>query len=179
MNEAVSKVLTQLSNLPWFAKCGQPIEGDYVCVQSLKEAHKHYADPRGMGWENSKLSVSNRQASLVWDVTHAIRAEQQANARTTGEAVERFLAENRDRIFATIPEDKYLSRMVRLDVGWIASEAEDCTVPDLAGLQFFSSILLPVYFAGHMPCGWSGKRIPHGWAGRSLEDLPAGRLIVF
>jgi hypothetical protein len=179
MNEAVSKVLAQLSSFPWFAKCGQPIEGDYLCVQSLKEAHKHYADPRGMGWENSKLSVFNRQASLVWDATHAIRAEQQANARATSLAVEHFLAEYRARIFATIPEDKYLSRMVRLDVGWIASEAEDRMMPDMVGLQFFSTILLPVYLAGHMPCGWSGKRIPSGWDGCSLEDLPAGQLIVF
>jgi hypothetical protein len=179
MNEAVYQLLTQLSDLPWFAKCGQPIEGDYECVQSLKEAHRHYADPRGMGWENSKLSIANRQFSLLWDATHASRKEQQASARASADAVGRFIEEQRGRIFLTMPEDKYLSRMVRLDVGWIASEVEDRTMPDLVNLQFFSTLLLPVYLAGHMPCGWSGKRIPRGWDGSSLDDLPDGRLIVF
>src|SRR6185436_9618280 len=66
MNQAVAKLLERLGNLEWFANCGQPLDGDFLQVTSLKEAHKYYADSRGMAWENSKLAVMNRQGELAW-----------------------------------------------------------------------------------------------------------------
>jgi len=132
-----------------------------------------------MAWENSKLAVMNRQGELAWDVTLEIREEQQAAAKETVKAVDGFLEKNHRRIFSRIPEDKYLMRMVRMDVSWIAGEVEDEDLPVLRDLLFFSKRLLPIYLSGHLPCGWSPKRIPRGWAGNSIDDLPPGKIIVF
>jgi hypothetical protein len=179
MNNEAAQFLEKLGALSWFANCGKPLKGDYVQVESLKQAHKYYADPRGMGWENSKLAVMNQQGLLIWDVTHHIREELQKAARETMKAVADFFDQNRQRIFSRLPEDKYVTRMVRMDIGWIVGEVEDQHLPVMRDLLFFSTRLLPIYLAGHLPCGWSGKRIPRGWAGTSLADLPEGKIIVF
>lgn len=162
MTDAVAKLFQELGNLAWFANCGKRIPGDYLVAQSLKEAYKYYADPRGMSWENGKQAICNRQCSLLWDATHNIRAQQQQSARETAEATDEFFEKNRSQIFAIIPEDKYLGRMVKLDLRAIVSEVEDQIygVEALRNLQFFSKMPLPVYLAGHMPCGWAGKRFP-------------------
>lgn len=41
--------------------------------------------------------------------------------------------------------------------------------------MFFVPRLLPVYSAGHFPCGWEGPKLNEGWEG----ELPNSRLIVY
>jgi hypothetical protein len=46
---------------------------------------------------------------------------------------------------------------------------------DLVPPMFFVPRLLPVYTAGHFPCGWEGPKLNEGWEG----ELPNSRLIVY
>jgi hypothetical protein len=176
MNESASRFLKRLEQMNWFANCGTPIEGPYERVHSHQAARKLYAGRNGMRWENFKLAIVNRQGLLIWDKIEGWLPEVQKEIRATDAAVESFVAENRARIFATIPEDPDLRRMVRLDVAWMTGEVEDNLLPPL---NFFTERLLPVYERGHMPCGWSGGKIARDWAGDSLKDLPEGKLVVF
>lgn len=176
MNASVTKLLNQLRSAPWFSNCGKSLAGDFVRVTSLDEARRLYSGQKGLRWENFKLAIMNRQGDLIWEVTTGSHEEIQKAGRATDTAIEQFVVESRDHIFSAIKEDPALRRMVRLDLGWIAGEIEDSRVKEL---DFFSTNLLPVYLAGHMPCGWSGKRIPSDWGGNSLADLPDGKMIVF
>ena len=176
MNVSVANLLDQLRVTPWFANCGKPMSGEFAVAKSLGEARKSYSGQNGMRWENFKLAIMNRQGDLVWEATRNLREEIQREARATDSAVAKFVSENAQRIFASIEEDPALRRMIRLDLGWIAGEVED---PRLVDLNFFSRIILPIYLAGHMPCGWVGNRIERIWKGNSLTDLPEGRVIVY
>lgn len=176
MNESVSGFLKKLENMTWFANCGKPIDGPYERVDSHQAAQKLYAGRNGMRWENWKLAIMNRQGLLIWDKIEGWLPEVQKRLRATDVAVESFVSENRARIFATVPEDPDLRRMVRLDVGWMTGEVEDVLLPEL---NFFTEVILPVYEIGHMPCGWSGDKMPRLWPGNSLKDIPKGKLVVF
>lgn len=66
--------------------------------------------------------------------------------------------------------------MIRLDFNEIAAEIE---FSSYESIPFFSKLLLPIYLAGHLPCGWRGKPMAQKWNGNSLADMPEGKIIVF
>ena len=176
MTITVAELLTTFETTSWFSNCGVRLEGDYVFVRSLEEAQSHYADKAGVRWENFKNSVFNRHRRAVWDATQSCRQEQQEKAKEATEAIQQFFRLNNLKLFSALSEDSELKRMLQLDFGWIASEVAFASYDTV---RFFSNLLLPVYLAGHLPCGWRGKAIKWNWDGSSLADLPEGKLVVF
>ncbi len=176
MIKTVTELLRAFETISWFSSCGTPLKGDYVLVGSQDEARAHYAGNAGVRWENFKNSVFNRHRRAVWDATQSCRQEQQEKAKEAAEAVQQFFRLNHHKLFLALAEDAELKRMIQLDLGWIASEVAFASYDTV---RFFSNVLLPVYLAGHLPCGWRGKAIKWNWNGNSLDDLPEGKLVVF
>lgn len=172
MNEELNKLLTQLKAVAWFSNCGRPLEGDFVLVKTLDAARLRYAGP-GLRWLNFKQVIMNRQTALMDPYR---RDEIQQEAKRNAAVLDQWFEENRQRIFSSVKEETELRRTVRQDIGWIAAEI---TYPELYVLTFASTVLLPIYIAGHLPCGWHGKRILWKWDGNSLADLPEGKIVVF
>ena len=176
MNDSVARFLAKLGRMDWFVNCGKPPASQFERVDTAEAAKKLYSGKNGMKWENFKLAIMNRQGLLLWEKIEGWSEEVQKQARATDAAVEAFMIENLARIFAVLPEDPDLRRMIRLDVGWMTGEVEDPLLPDL---NFFTDVLLPIYESGHLPCGRSGDKISRNWSGNSLSELPKGKILVF
>jgi hypothetical protein len=54
----------------------------------------------------------------------------------------------------------------------------ECEFGDVTPGCFYLSRLLPIYRAGHFPCGWTGPKLDTDWAVGD-KPLPDGEILIY
>ena len=161
-----------MSSLPLLQKAGQAHALPHRSVGSWDEALQLcHSEP----WDALQLMTKNRQAELVnrlnWDRCQEWNGVCSALRPEISKIVEATVA----RISAARKVTDHLRGTVSWDVLCILLEREfdDVTPP-----AFYVPVLLPVYQAGHLPCGWTGSKLDTNWSANSAP-LPAGELLIY
>lgn len=175
-NKKINDLFDNLRSISWFSQCGKSAN-QWETARSWPTACKLLADAR---WQNFTLELINRYREILWSKIpiSEIRSFEDAwndRADVVDNQIDAFCVEE---LWSRLPfEDaKSFNLTVRKELRCMAMEADNS---EILPPVFFQPLLLPVYKAGHLPCGWSGVAMPQNWRGNSLADLPSGRLIVF
>jgi hypothetical protein len=155
----------ELEGVRWFASVGESLPTDLpfdpLPVASWAEGIEHFADP---AWDNVQLRARNELSVFLSALYRARFQRWNEVTRAAKARVVEPLATSVWRPFA----DRYgigpgFLGGVKWDVLAAIMEHE---YRDCSGRPAFFLVLLRVYRAGHVPCGWYGE-----W--------PAGRVVVW
>jgi len=80
--------------------------------------------------------------------------------------------------FHSLPKTCKVTSDLQATISWdilgilVEREFDDVTAP-----AFYIPVLLPVYQAGHLPCGWTGPKLDTYWSSGSAP-LPKGEILI-
>lgn len=150
--------MEKLQSLSWFCKCGTPLPFDWaVSAASTKEVLKSISS---LKWENKVLEIQG-------DVT-----EQLSNRSTTGGGREyqewnnlvddfkkRYIPQLKEQWGIALTPSGLNTSSVLNDISFnILSIAVIDAYKMIVPTPPFFLQLIEVYEAGHLPCGWKGKK---------------------
>ncbi|HXE42593.1 MAG TPA: hypothetical protein VN516_06175 [Candidatus Baltobacteraceae bacterium] len=165
MQLRTQQLLEQLKTFPFFSKVGQPIDGDYIQVKNWKQAVELCVDDV---WSSVQLQAKNEMAQQITLKNYERSIEWNAIA-----------AELRPQIVAlaeSVANKFNLNKNFKNSFSWdLIMLCRETEFSDLMEPYFFVPRLLPIYMAGHFPCGWTGPYVDEGLEG----DLPHHKLVVF
>ena len=174
-------LIDRLASLDWFGRLGHelpPLPVNTVAVPR-RELGRCLED---VDWQDFTLMMKNSLVSNLGEAAYAkgesAGFDEALNA--TAVAIEKlFRAKIYVRIAAAAPlvSNDTLDRTVGKEIMCMLIEAQCARLLE-GQCRFFMQLLLPVYTAGHFPCGWRGEQIVEGWQGKNLRDLPTGHLMV-
>jgi hypothetical protein len=172
MRPTTQSLLVQLQTAPLLLQIGQPHTLAHRSVASWSEALElcHSAS-----WDALQLMTKNRLAEVVnrlnWDrcqewngVCAALRPE-----------IAKIVQASIERTHQTNGETTDLQGTMSWDILGILLERE---FDDLTPPVFYLPVLLPIYEAGHLPCGWTGPKVDTGWSAGSAP-LPVGEVLIY
>jgi hypothetical protein len=148
------KISGRLETIPWFVNCGTVhpvgIGGPIQWVDTWEQARALYAE---QAWEDITLAASNSLRLFLhqkylnaYSEWRRIREEsQRILLRSVIPAAHDFAARN--------SLGQRFVDCVEWDIGMALQES---AYSKLRPPRFFTTVLLPVYEAGHFPCGWAG-----------------------
>lgn len=162
-------MMQRLECLQWFGNVGQPIDGAGLAVHTWRQAVDSSASDV---WSSVQLQVKNRIARDVRQRSHDRAQEWNGIAAELRGSIAGVVARSVEPVAVTFKLEPDFRSAVSWDMLLICMETE---FSDLVPPMFFVPRLLPVYTAGHFPCGWEGPKLNEGWEG----ELPHSRLIVY
>lgn len=169
MNVRTQEMMRRLESLHWFANAGRPEPGNHLTVESWPMAVESCG---GEVWSSVQLQIKNRIAREVRLRNYERAQEWNGIAAELRKAIAVVAMNAIEPIAAKFKLKADFRGSVSWDMLMICMETE---YSDLLPALFFVPRLLPVYEAGHFPCGWEGPKLNEGWEG----DLPNVRLIVY
>lgn len=162
-------MMQRLECLQWFGNVGQPTDGAGLAVQTWRQAVDSSASDV---WSSVQLQVKNRIARDVRQRSYDRAQEWNGIAAELRGSIAGVVARSVEPVAVTFKLEPDFRSAVSWDMLLICMETE---FSDLVPPMFFVPRLLPVYTAGHFPCGWEGPKLNEGWEG----ELPNSRLIVY
>jgi hypothetical protein len=172
MRSATKSLLVELQNVSLLGQIGQPHTLPHRSVGSWREALDLCQSET---WEALQLMIKNRHGGTVnqlnWDrcqgwnaVCDELRPE-----------ISKIIEANFHRVRETHKVTTKLQDTVSWDILCILLEREfeDVTPP-----AFYIPVLLPIYQAGHLPCGWTGPKLDTDWSSGSAA-LPGGEVLIY
>lgn len=178
MNEEsnLNRFIERIRAVRWFSECGKSLH-QWERVQDWPTACRGLAEAK---WQNFTLELLNRYRELLWSRI----PEREIAAFEDGWNDRSDVINQRiDELCAELPlkilpfkDARVFNLTVRKEIRCMAMEADN---QNILPPVFFQPLLLPVYEAGRLPCGWSGRPLPQGWHGNALSDLPHGSLRVY
>lgn len=172
MRSATQSLLAELQNTPLLGQVGQPHRLPHNSVSSWRVALELCHSET---WDSLQLMTKNRHADLVnrlnWDRCqswNAVWAELRPE-------IDRTIETTFQRVRRTHEVTTDLQGAMSWDMLGILLEREfeDVTPP-----TFYIPVLLPIYQAGHLPCGWTGPKLDTDWSSGSAQ-LPAGQVLIY
>ena len=172
MRDEARTLLEEIRALPLFSRLGEPCTLGFPQVRSWSEALRSCSTVK---WGSVGLMSKNRSSESVrerdwdrsetWNPTCAVvRPQVMAIA---DEAVGRV---------ATVRQVNDAFRgCVRWDFLAMVLEME---FADILPPVFHYPCLLPIYRAGHFPCGWTGPKLDTYWSA-SKEPMPRGEILIY
>jgi len=157
----VQSLATELPTFPWFSRCGQALPRiDGVRLAAADSARHAQAQLTGPLWAWVKLDAQNAMSAHLAQTAperHRLWNErvQQDQGRIIGPLMTRVI----DPALQAAGLGPAAQRQVAHD---LSLSLVGCRMRDLPGAPAFFEQLLPVYRAGHLPCGWRGGRPPQG-----------------
>lgn len=177
------RVRGEIERIQWFWNVGGRTTLSGTQARSWREAVEFCRRPK---WENFTLTIMNRLRELAAENYGRVHPE--PDWEEYWNDLERYSESADQFIEAVCQEGVYpalldkagrdiVTRYVRTHLVQILFEAflQDRQVQPL----FFIASLLPVYAAGHFPCGWKGGHLPASWRGNSAADLPQGEVRIW
>lgn len=172
MRSTTQELLAELKSTPLLGHIGLPNTLGHRSVGSWCEALELC---HSESWDSLQLMTKNRNANVVdrlnWDrgqewnvVCAALRPE---------------IATIIESSFHRVRETHRVTTNLQNSMSWdmlgilLEREFEDVTPP-----SFYIPSLLPIYRAGHLPCGWTGSALDTCWSSGSAP-LPVGEIMVF
>jgi hypothetical protein len=171
MRSTTQALLAELKSAP-LLRIGQPNNLSHRLVGSWSEALELC---HSESWEALQLMTKNRHAGIVnrlnWDRCQSWNAVCAALRPEIAKVIEAS--------FEPLRETGQVTTDIQAAVSWdmlgvlLEREFDDVTPP-----AFYIPVLLPIYQAGHLPCGWSGPKLDTYWSSGSAP-LPAGEVLVY
>jgi hypothetical protein len=165
-------LLDQLKSTPLLSRIGQSHRLPHRQVGSWHEALELCDSEK---WSALQLMTKNRNAGEVnrlnWDRCQSWNAVCAALRPEIAKIVDGFC----ERLGNTHKPTTDLKASVSWDILGVLLEREfdDVTTP-----AFYIPVLLPIYQAGHLPCGWTGPKLDTYWSSGSAA-LPTGEILIY
>jgi hypothetical protein len=172
MRAETAQLLSELKSLEICSNLGSQSALPHKAVGSWSEALKLC---RGKEWSALQLMTHNRNYGLVnelnWDRYQSwnptVQGLRPDLALITQAAIGRSSGARK------VPD--YFGHSIRWDLLGILLERE---FEDVKPAFFYLPRLLPIYRAGHFPCGWTGPKLDEYWSA-SREPIPPGDILIF
>ncbi|HOY54696.1 MAG TPA: hypothetical protein PL015_08465 [Opitutaceae bacterium] len=169
MKPSTWQLIEEINGYPLFCEIGKRPLGDKFTFVASWDRAVGYAQERK--WINLTYACFNRTSSA----SSATRgAEWNVFAEKT-KVLLKSAEEKISRVFTERNAPWSLASACALDLFLAVAEEE---YSDVIRPLFFKPILLPVYAAGHFPCGWNGGTVPGSEIGGTLRSLPPGKIRV-
>jgi hypothetical protein len=161
--------LEKMKHLPWLKEVGNThnLLGTSP-VKNIKDAIKF---SKTLKWSNVHTAILNRsmdfkhrKIDLYSKEYNATVIEIRTLAYALGELIEKEGIGN------------HFNGEIR---GFICGAAFEVEFADIAPQLWYIPLLLPIFEAGHIPCGWDGKALNNDWKGNSHKDIPEGLIRVY
>lgn len=169
MNARTQQMLQRLESFQWFANVGQSAKDDYIPVRTWSQAVESCAADV---WSSVQLQVKNRIARDVRQKCYERSEEWNRIAAELRRGIAVIVTHSIEPVAKQFRLKPDFQSAVSWDMLGICIETE---FSDVVRPLFFVPRLLPIYEAGHFPCGWDGSKLNEGWEG----ELPNLRLIVY
>ncbi len=172
MRAGTTILLSELKSLKLCSNLGQQSALPHRSVASWSEALKLC---RGKKWSLLQLMTKNRNV----DVVNRLSWDRYQSWNPTCECLYPDLAQITGEVVARLKD----TRKVPDDFGGCMSWDLLCILlerefEDVTPGSFYLPCLLPIYRAGHFPCGWTGPKLDTDWSSGS-EPLPDGEILLF
>jgi len=172
MRSTTQALFTELKSTPLLGQIGQPHTLGHRSVSSWREALELC---HSESWDALQLMTKNRNADVVnrlnWDRCQGWNAVCAALRPEIGKMIE--------TCFLRVRETHEVTTDLQNTMSWdmlgilLEREFDDVTPP-----AFYMPVLLPIYQAGHLPCGWTGSKLDTYWSSGSAP-LPPGEILIY
>jgi len=172
MRPETLQLLAELKSADLFGRIGQPSSLPHSPVASWDEALKLC---QSESWEDLKLMLNNRRAGKVnqidWD------RFQQWNPTCTSlrPEITQVTEGVAERLGRTLKITEGFHNSVFWDLLSMLLERE---FEDIVAPLFSLPVLLPIYRAGHFPCGWTGPRLDTYWSAKE-DPIPEATIFIY
>lgn len=164
----------QINN--WFTKAGQPLKGDNLMLQQVKNAAECARQSNTLKWENLMLYGGNNLASYLNN--HYKESSKEWNTIAVA-AKEHFNSELKDFVSTQLKalqlSDDVLLSVEDVFISFYIEKAFRDRIPGLPFDQF--ETLMAILNDGHIPCGWNGP-MPRN-EGEDPIDYSKGKILVW
>ena len=172
MRTVTQSLLVELRNAPLLQQIGQPHTLEHRSVGSWREALELC---HSESWDALQLMTKNRHA----DVVNRLNWDRCQGWNSVCADLRPEIAKIIEACFQRVRETHKVTTDLQGTMSWdmlgilLEREFEDVTPP-----AFYMPVLLPIYQAGHLPCGWTGPKLDTDWSSGSAQ-LPAGEVLIY
>jgi hypothetical protein len=172
MRPTTQELLATLKNAPLLDQVGRPHTLRHRSIGSWSEALKMCDSET---WNALQLMTKNRTAGVVNRLNWHRCQEWNPVCAALRPETERIIG----TCFQRISETNNVTAELRNSMSWdlliilLEQEFDDVTAP-----FFYIPVLLPIYLAGHLPCGWTGVKLDTDWSSGSAP-LPEGEVLIY
>jgi len=174
MRDETRGVISILTRIDWFSKCGEKAtDSEYAFVDSKERAIQMFTSRQWFYFANP---IRNREGSFVVPTFNRVEEYNAVAMEVCGVATEEIVRRIDPKIGAHLDLRNETRRSVQMDIAHILWEAE---FEHLVTPMFYLPIILPAYRLGRLPCGWTGREPDDDWNGNSPKDIPPGKLVLY
>jgi hypothetical protein len=169
MKNKTKTFIENMKYLPWLREVGKTHDLPGTSpVKSLSAAIKF---SKSLKWSNFHTAIMNRDMALMRqkiDLSSKEYNDTAVEIRTFSYALGDEMAKG--------SVASHFNGDIR---GFICGAAFEVEFADVTPQLLYVPLLLPVFEAGHLPCGWDGKALNNDWKGNSFKDIPEGLIRVY
>jgi hypothetical protein len=172
MRDESRKLLEEIRELQLFSRFGEPCPLGLPQVRSWSEALRSCAT---LKWESVTLMSNNRSAGHMHELDWHRAQTWNPTCEVVRPQVDAIADEAVRRVATTRRVIDAFRNCVRWDLQAMVLEME---FADILPPVFHFPRLLPIYRAGHFPCGWTGPKLDTYWSS-SRKPMPHGDILVY
>jgi hypothetical protein len=169
MKNETSIFLGKIEKLPWLKEVGKTHK--LAGTSPVKSLSAAITFSKSLKWSNFDTAIMNRSMAIKGqkiDLSSKEYNDTVVEIRTAAYALGNEIA--KEGVASHFNGD------IR---GFICGAAFEVEFLDIAPQLLYIPLLLPIFEAGHLPCGWDGKALKNDWKGNSYKDIPEGLIRVF
>ena len=186
LDNETNELIDRIASFPWFESVGKcNLEG----VSPVKNWSQVKKQLIAYKWYNFRIVIGNVHSELIKDYLDSVSPTYESrcqNFETIWSKLEMIVDELDSNVL-----DRKISYLSEVDESLKTEVLRSAKVDILRCLLehhfrevaepiFYIPRVLPIYEAGHFPCGWDGKMISSDWDGvDDLPSIPEGRLRVY
>jgi hypothetical protein len=172
MRPETAKLVSDFKDINLLGNLGRPSSLPHRSVSSWEEALEiSQSEP----WKALRLMTNNRNSGRVNELNWG----RYQYWNETCEELYPHLAQIAEATLARVASTLSVTKRLHDSLTWdllgtlLEREFEDVVSP-----LFYVPILLPIYQAGHFPCGWTGAKLDTDWSA-ARDPLPAGEVLIY
>jgi len=172
MRTQTTELVSELKGVELCNNLGLPVGLPHRSVASWAEALKLC---HGKEWSALQLMTNNRNAGRVNELNWDRFQEWNPTCESLYPAIAQITGDAVARASSTRKVSDHFRHSLSWDVLGILLERE---FEDVIPPFFYLPRLLPIYRAGHFPCGWTGPELDTYWSA-SREPIPKGEILIY
>jgi hypothetical protein len=172
MRDESRKLVEEIRELPLFSRLGEPCTLGLPQVGSWSEALRSCAT---LKWGNVSLMANNRSAGRMQELDWHRAETWNPTCEIVRPQVDAIADEAVGRVAATRRVTDAFRNCLSCNLAAMVLELE---FADVLPPVFHYPRLLPIYRAGHFPCGWTGPKLDTYWSA-TRKPIPRGQILVY